>query len=112
MVSRPSKRLPTEKQYRMLLGLGGGSAGLSWGRRDTEPLLRRGWVTAELHESYYQWVRITPEGLRALAAAVEKFGLPEIGPKPQRYQSYCGKCDSTRIYSRLIDVEVPRPVAA
>lgn len=110
-MSEPHK-VPTEKQYRMLRGLGSGSAGLSWGRRDTEQLLRRGWVTAELHDSYYQWVRITPDGLRALALAVEKYGLPDLGPQPKKGEHYCGKCDSTRIYWRLVDVDIPQPVAA
>ncbi len=69
---------PTEKQYASLRILSSGSAGLSWGRRHTETLLRRGWVTAEWREPFYQWVRITPDGLRALALAVEKYGLPEM----------------------------------
>ncbi len=75
---------PTQKQYDVLRNLGGGAAGLSRKKRETEVLLRRGWVTAEWHAPYYQWVRITPDGLRSLALGVEKFGLPEIGPKPQR----------------------------
>lgn len=100
-------RVPTEKQYATLRVLGGGSAGLSWTKRQTEPFLRRGWVTAEFVDSYYQWVRITAEGLRALADAVERYGLPEIGPKPQTWQHYCAKCDSTRIYTRMIDVKIP-----
>jgi hypothetical protein len=74
-------KVPTEKQYRLLRFLGSGSAGLAFTRRETEPFLRRGWVTAELKENYYNWVRITPDGLRALADAVEKYGLPEIGKK-------------------------------
>jgi hypothetical protein len=107
-----SRRCPTEKQYDTLRALGAGSAGLSFTKRSAEPLLRRGWVTAEFHDPYYQWVRITADGLRALADAVEKYGLPEIGPKPQKWQSYCGKCHSTRIHTRMIDVDIPQPVAA
>ena len=107
-----SRRIPTENQYRMLRGLHASSAGLSWGKRATEQLLRRGWVTAEWHEPYYQWVRITPAGLHALAQAVEKYGLPDLGPHPKRHQHYCSKCGSTRIYSRIVDVDIPQPVAA
>lgn len=71
-------RTPTEKQYAKLRVLASGSAGLSWLRRDVNPLLFHGWVTAELHDTFYQWVRITPDGLRALALAVERYGLPEM----------------------------------
>ena len=73
-------RTPGERQYRQLLILGSGSAGLSWTRRETKPLLKHGWVTAEDpgDGGYFQWVRITPDGLRALALAVEKYGLPDI----------------------------------
>jgi hypothetical protein len=99
-------RCPTEKQYRTLLNLGSGASGLSWGKRHTEMFLRRGWVTAEWKPPYYQWVRITPEGVRALALGVEKFGLPEIGKKPKTHEQFCGKCDSTRILTRLVDVAV------
>ena len=102
-------RVPTEKQYDILLALGSGSAGLSFKRRECEPLLRRGWVTAELHDRYYQWVRITADGLRALADAVERYGLPEIGPKPKTHEHYCGDCLSTRVYTRTIDVKVSVP---
>lgn len=87
-------RTPTEKQYDSLLLLGSGAAGLSWGKRHAEQFLRRGWVTAEWRSPYYQWVRITSEGLRALAAAVEKYGLPEIGPKDQTHQRVCADCGS------------------
>lgn len=71
-------RCPTERQFKMLLALGSGSAGLSRTKRDTDPLLRRGWVTADWKPPYYQWVRITAAGLHALALAVERYGLPEM----------------------------------
>lgn len=77
-------RRPTEKQYRLLLALGSGAIQVLGTKRETEPLLRHGWVTAELKEdkSYpYAWVRITPNGLRALAIGVENYGLPEIWRK-------------------------------
>lgn len=71
-------RVPTEKQFEKLRVLGSGGAGLSWTRRATRPLLNHGWVTAEETDSYFQWVQITPEGLRALAAAVERYGWPQF----------------------------------
>ncbi len=74
---------PTENQYRTLLLLGSGAAGLSFRKRQTDALLRRGWVTADWKPPYYQWVRITSEGLRALARAVEKFGLPDVTPREE-----------------------------
>lgn len=100
-------RAPTENQYRRLRILASGAAGLSWGRRDTEPMLRRGWVTAERSDSYYQWVRITADGLRALALAVEKFGLPELGPKLETRKRVCADCGSDRY--NIVDIEVPGP---
>jgi hypothetical protein len=99
-------RVPTEKQHDMLLMLASGSAGLSWGRRDTEQLLRRGWVTAELRDRYYQWVRITPDGLRALAESVQQRGLPDLGPKPQTHRRVCADCGSTSYRTEAVDVEV------
>lgn len=83
---------PTEKQYATLRPLGGGAAGLSRTKRDTEPLLRRGWITADWRPPYYQWVRITPDGLRALALAVEKYGLPDFGPNPTQQVQVCAGC--------------------
>lgn len=71
---------PTEKQYDKLRLLASGAAGLSFPKRETEALLRRGWVTAHWRPPYYQWVRITVDGLKALARAVEKYGLPELEP--------------------------------
>jgi hypothetical protein len=72
------RRIPTEKQYRRLLMLGSGAAWMSASKRDCQPLLRRGWVTADFDGRLYQWVRITPSGLRALADAVEAYGLPQF----------------------------------
>lgn len=72
-------RVPTARQFGFLLKLGSGAAGLSWPMGPTEQLLRHGWVTAEKFDGrYYQLVRITPDGLRALAAAVERYGLPAL----------------------------------
>ena len=87
-------RAPTELQYQSLRALGSGSAGLSWTKRETEPFLRHGWVTADWREPYYQWVRITPDGLRALAVAVEKYGLPSMSPKQPTSRRVCADCGS------------------
>lgn len=103
--------IPTEKQYAYLRALSCGAI-IVGTKRETEMYLRRGWVTAEHHEEKqypYAWIRITPDGLRALAEGVEKYGLPELGPKPQKYESYCGDCNSKRVYSRLVDVDIPVP---
>jgi hypothetical protein len=64
--------------------LGRGDAIVVGKRRETEMYLRRGWVTADPPQGesdrYYGWVRITADGLRALALAVEKYGLPDLFP--------------------------------
>lgn len=103
--TRSTARVPSQKHYATLLALASGAAGLSMGKRDCEPLLKRGWVTAEWRAPYYQWVRITPAGLRALAEAVERVGLPTLGPKPRTRRSVCGDCGSHRVRSEPIDAE-------
>lgn len=103
MPERPS--CPTEKQYGMLRTLGSGSAGLSWKRRDTDQLLRRGWVTADWRPPYYQWVRITPDGLRALARAVERYGLPDLSPESVTTRRVCSDCGSRRYHHDQITAE-------
>jgi hypothetical protein len=92
-------RTPTERQYKLLLAIGSGSAWLSATKRECGPLLRHGWVTAEWRPPYYQFVRITPEGLRALAAAVERYDLPDLfagDQKPTTQVRVCAKCGSER----------------
>lgn len=90
------RRTPTEKQYAKLRILASGAAGVAWRKRDTEPLVRRGWVEADLDGTYYNWVRITPDGIRALAVAVEKYGLPDLGPSPTSQVRVCSDCGSGR----------------
>lgn len=80
--------LPTQRQHETLLRLGSGNALLTGTKRTVEPLLRRGWVTAR-HD--YAWARITPDGLRALALSVEKYGLPEF-ENPHLYAKVCSEC--------------------
>lgn len=96
MLAPHTGRVPTQKQYDTLSILGVGVAGLAWKKGTTEPLLKHGWVTAEWKAPYYSWVRITPHGLRALAAAVEKYGVAPMkrdGPVEQRE---CAECGSRR----------------
>ena len=72
-----SGRTPTLRQYRQLLVLGSGGAGLSWPDRKLKPYLRWGWVERdEDHQGLWHWVRITGEGFRALARATDRYGLP------------------------------------
>lgn len=72
----------TRRQYDYMRPLGSGAALVVGTKRETEMYLRRGWVTAkhypEKKQYPYAMVRITPAGLRALADAVEKYGLPEF----------------------------------
>jgi hypothetical protein len=106
-----STSAPTDKQGRYLLLLGGGNAGLSARKREVDPLLKRGWVTAEWHAPYYQWVRITPDGLRALAEHVEKRGLPDAKPNAQVETRQCADCGSTRWRYAKRDVAADGTVA-
>ncbi len=91
-MSPGKSRVPTQKQFGLLLRIGSGNAWLSAGKRDTEALLRRGWVTAEWKPPYYQWVRITADGLRALGDGVDKYGLPEM-THGHRTQKVCVECE-------------------
>jgi hypothetical protein len=97
-------RVPTEKQHRALLTLADGGAGVAWGKRDTAALIRREWVTAKLDGNYYMWVRITPKGLRALAESVERYGLPDLAPKPKTGRRVCADCGSAHYRLEVLDV--------
>lgn len=111
-------RVPTERQYRTLLALGSGAAGLSRTKRDTDPLLRHGWVTADWRPPYYQFVRLTAEGFKALGRAVEKFGLPELtrGYVEHKICGDCGRewnprCKCGSRHYRFVNEEVERAAA-
>jgi len=84
-------RTPTPRQYELLIRLGSGNAWLSATKRECEPLLRRGWVTADFDGRYYQWVRITPGGFAALALAAGRYGLPEMRTGHQQTK-VCSEC--------------------
>lgn len=83
-----SVKVPSEKQYGRLLILGAGAAVIAPGRRHWETLVRNGWVTSSLEDDgtghYLPPLRITPAGLTALAEAVERYGLPELGGPVER----------------------------
>jgi hypothetical protein len=80
-------KVPTEKQFEQLGILGSGAMALAPGRRDWKPLLRRGWVQPEAEDDgngYLPPLRITADGLRALADAVDRYGWPDIREKPKK----------------------------
>lgn len=88
-------RVPTEKQMAKLAALPVGTAVVNPRRHDWRPLLNHGWVEAASDDGwtnhslaydgldqYLPALRITADGLRALAAAVERHGQPSL-PEPQ-----------------------------
>lgn len=82
-----SHRPLTKRQYSFLLALGSGAMLVSGGKkRDWDSMLNRGLVTGELGAQgcYVNGVRITAAGLRALADAVDRYGLPEFRSKGTR----------------------------
>lgn len=85
-------RTPTQKQYEKLRVLSLGTAGLSWSKRETAPLLAHGWVTADWDGHFFQWVQITADGLRALARAVDRYGLPPM-LSGKRSVKVCSDCE-------------------
>ena len=108
-------RTPTPRQFDRLRPLSLTNACLSWSKRDAEPLLKHGWITADYDGAYYQWVRITPDGLRALALAVERYGMPEmlLGSRSVRvcvecerdWEAKCRHCDSRLSRFKVEEVE-------
>lgn len=87
------QRKPTLKQAARLGVLGSGAIVLAPGRRDWGPLLRRGWVEMvsedDKDKRFLPPLRITADGLRALAAAFDTYPddlRPEIKPKDRPAQ--------------------------
>lgn len=79
-------KVPTEKQFGLLRILGNGSILALPGRRESTPLLRRGWVEQWKPDDkdegkYLPPLRITPDGLRALADGLERYGWPSLDPE-------------------------------
>lgn len=80
MTPTRSKRVPTEKQFRKLMAIGIHYTVLVPGRRDWGPLLKHGWVEAlEADDggTYLPPLRISADGLRALADCVERYEHPQ-----------------------------------
>jgi hypothetical protein len=80
------KRAPTAKQAGRLRILGSGAIVLAPGRGEWGPLLRRGWVEPtsddDRSKRFLPPLRITADGLRALADAVDAH--PELRPEIKR----------------------------
>lgn len=95
-------RKPTPKQGARLLTLGSGNIVLTPRRADWAPLLRHGWVRhAEGFGrtptgGYLPPLRITPDGLRALAQATERDGLPGLTPRDETTIRECADCGGRR----------------
>jgi hypothetical protein len=84
-------RVPTPKQMSKLAALPVGTAVVNPRRHDWRPLYNHGWVEAAFEgdwadhsfaydglEQYLPALRITADGLRALADALDKHGQPEM----------------------------------
>lgn len=77
-------RQPSEAAFRRLLILASGAAVLAPGKRDWQPLLRRGWVEpAWLSAHPPPPLQITADGLRALADWLDRTG----GWDPDRFKT-------------------------
>lgn len=80
--------VPTEQQYARLRLLADGSMLLVPSRREWGGLVRRGWVAGVCEDSGARFLpplRITPAGLIALAAAVERYGHLELDGEHQTH---------------------------
>lgn len=86
--------VPTKKQYELLRILGNGCIALAPGYREWQALVNRGWVrpawtddlgvTTRGRLKFWPPLRITVDGLHALAAAVDRYGWPEDKRKADR----------------------------
>ena len=76
--------VPGRKQYATMLALGAGGAGMSRSHRQVAPMIHHGWVSGEWDGRFFHFVRLTPGGYRALADAVELYGLPELRKPPEQ----------------------------
>lgn len=80
-------RIPTPKQMALLAELPVGTAVMNPRRHDFRPLLNHGWVEevwtslGEYGAAYDSYagnrLRISTDGLRALASAIDKYGQPD-----------------------------------
>jgi hypothetical protein len=83
-----TRRAPTPKQAAKLRILGNGAIVLAPGRGEWGPLLRRGWVEAitddDREKRFLPPLRITADGLRALADALDAH--PDLRPTLKRVE--------------------------
>lgn len=77
-------RPPTEAQFESLLVFGGGAMLVSGADRRLKALIRRGWLAPDRPQDPFNGLRITADGCRAIAAGIERYGLPEIRPTKRR----------------------------
>lgn len=97
-------RVPTENQHHLLRILASGAIALAPHRREWNPLLRRGWVEPISEDDGSRFLpplRITSAGLRALADAVDRYGMPEPG---KRHEQLNESPVVTRLKAELADV--------
>lgn len=109
-------RIPTEKQYRLLSVLGGvGTWVVAPRRGEWGPLLRRGWVQPiredDQDKRFLPPLQITPEGLRALADAAERYGLPEWERSEGQPEQLNEAPAVTRLKAQLDEVKAERDEA-
>lgn len=84
-----SKRVPGVKQYERLQTWARVGQWLVVGREaDHGPLIRNGWLEQDpdcKDDNPLTFLRITPDGLRAVAAAIEKHGRPSFDDIARRH---------------------------
>lgn len=107
-------RVPTERQYRLLAAIGATAIALAPGRGEWGPLLRREWVETlgedDKDKRYLPPLRITPEGLRAMALAMERYDVaPEIRAASPRQVNEPPTV--TRLKAELVDARDERDAA-
>lgn len=106
-------RMPTDKQHAKLCALGVNYIVLAPRRGEWGPLLRRGWVEPIREDNpdkrYLPPLRLTPDGMRAIAAYIDKYGQPDWkGDKPEQLDESPGV---TRLKEQLADEKAKRTEA-
>lgn len=79
-------KTPTYKQYGKLCALGIHYTAIVPGRRDWTPMLNHGWVEiteADEGKRFLPPIRVTADGLRAIALGIEKYGHPHDARKDE-----------------------------
>lgn len=105
-------KAPTTQQADKLRILASGAVAIAPGRRDWTPLLRRGWVERigddDTTKRYLPPLRITADGLRALADALDRDGQPEWPPAQQVPQQLDESPLVTDLRARLAAAQAER----